>query len=77
MKSKLIMKPVLAAWVLAAVLTGCSGGDDNKQAAAKPQNAASSGSSAPELEPKNIANYDEKLDVEKMGMALGKVGASS
>ncbi|MCP1659294.1 hypothetical protein [Neisseria perflava] len=71
------MKRLFTVLVLSVTLQACSGSvEENKEngkAAASTQSNTQSGLPA-ELEPKNIAHYEEKLDVAKISQALKNAG---
>ena len=79
--SYLKMKRLLISLLCTAALAACSDSseDINQKAEKLAEKAATkqvqaSSSSAAELRPENIANYDEKVDVAKIGLALKKAG---
>ncbi len=79
--SYLKMKRLLISLLCTAALAACSDSseDINQKAEKLAEKAATkqvqaSSSSAAELRPENIANYDEKVDVNKIGLALKKAG---
>ena len=74
------MKRLLISLLCTAALAACSDSseDINQKAEKLAEKAASkqvqTSSSPAELRPENIANYDEKVDVNKIGLALKKAG---
>ena len=77
--SYLKMKRLLISLLCTAALAACSdSSEDINQKAEKLAEKATTkqvqASSATELRPENIANYDEKVDVNKIGLALKKAG---
>ena len=76
--SYLKMKRLLISLFYTAALAACSDSEDINQKAEKLAEKATTkqvqASSATELRPENIANYDEKVDVNKIGLALKKAG---
>ena len=73
------MKHLLISLLCAVALTACSDSENIDQKATKlaekvANKQAHSSSSRAELRSENIANYDEKVDVNKIGLALKKAG---
>ena len=72
------MKHLLISLLCAVALTACSDSENINQKAEKLAEKAATkqvqASAAAEIRPENIANYDEKVDVAKIGLALKKAG---
>ena len=68
------MKRLLTSLLCTALLAACSNSEDVNPKAVKPAETPPSEAAAAELRPENIAYYHEKVDSQKIRLALKKAG---
>lgn len=68
------MKRLLTSLLCTAMLAACSNSEDVNPKAVKPAETPPSAAAAAELRPENIAYYHEKVDSQKIRLALKKAG---
>ena len=68
------MKRLLTSLLCTALLAACSNSEDVNPKAVKPAETSPSAAAAAELRPENIAYYHEKVDSQKIRLALKKAG---